>query len=100
MAKHFRWFRFLRFLPFVLCSAVPFYTSAWASIRSKRTSIDIPVVFGTLLGSIVSIYNLFSGSEEIYFDSISMLIFLLLSTRYLLKRIQSSALTSSHLLQF
>ncbi len=100
LALNFRWISFFLFLPVVLYSAVPFYASAWAAIRSLRSSIDIPVVFGILLGSLVSTHNLFRGNEEVYFDSVAMLIFLLLSTRYLLKRIQQSALASSHLIKF
>ncbi len=100
MAARFRWMIFGLFLPVLIFSGVPFYQSAWAALRSKQISIDVPVAFGILLGSIVSIFNLFIGDSRIYFDSISALIFLLLSTRYVLKRAQQSALESSHFIQF
>jgi heavy metal translocating P-type ATPase len=100
MAERFGWTSFGLFLPVLLFSAVPFYKSAWAAIRALEISIDIPVVFGILLGSAVSILNLFSGDDRIYFDSLSALVFLLLSTRFLLKRTQQRALDSSRLLHF
>ena len=100
MADRFRWTTFVLFLPVLLFSAVPFYKSAWSAIKAKEISIDIPVVFGILLGSLVSIVNLFVGDERVYFDSLSALVFLLLSTRYILKRTQQVALDSSRLLHF
>jgi Cu+-exporting ATPase len=100
MAQWFRWTSFVLFLPVICFSAVPFYRSAWSSLRSKEVSIDIPVIFGISLGSLVSIVNLFMGDERVYFDSLSTLVFLLLSTRYLLKRTQQNALDSSRLVHF
>ena len=100
MADRFRWISFFLFLPVLFYSAVPFYQSAWNSLRMRQVSIDVPVVFGLLVGSVVSVVNLLSGDERIYFDSLSTLIFLLLATRYLLKRTQQTALESSRLSHF
>lgn len=100
LANQFRWISFGLFLPVLFFSATPFYQSAWSAIRSKEISIDIPVVFGIVLGSFVSSVNLWMGDERVYFDSLSALIFLLLSTRFLLKRTQQMALESSRVLHF
>jgi Cu2+-exporting ATPase/Cu+-exporting ATPase len=100
IADRFRWISLGLYVPVIFFSAVPFYKSAWISLRSKELSIDIPVVFGILLGSIVSVINLIQGDDRIYFDSLSALVFLLLSTRYLLKRTQQSALDFSRFLHF
>ena len=100
IADQFRWISFGLFLPVLLFSAVPFYKSAWNSIKSRELAIDIPVIFGILLGSAVSILNLVMGNDRVYFDSLSTLVFLLLSTRYLLKRTQQTALNSSRFLHF
>ncbi|MGZ3709810.1 MAG: heavy metal translocating P-type ATPase, partial [Bdellovibrionota bacterium] len=100
LANRFRWLSFALFLPVLAFSAVPFYQSAWKAVKARQPSIDIPVVFGILLGSAASIVNLLGGSSQIYFDSLSTLVSLLLTTRYLLKRAQQSSFSASHLLNF
>lgn len=99
-ATHFRWISFLFFLPSVFYSAVPFYKSAWSAIRTRTVSIDVPIVLGIVVGTLASLFNLITGSEHIYFDSVSSLIFLLLGSRYILKITQQSALSSAGLLHF
>jgi Cu2+-exporting ATPase/Cu+-exporting ATPase len=99
-AVRFRWISFALFLPVLLFSAVPFYRSAWTALRARSLSIDVPVVLGLLVSSGVSVYNLLSGDDRVYFDSIAMLVFLLLATRYLIKRFQQAAFESSRLLGF
>lgn len=100
MAERFKWLSLGLYLPVFIFSASPFYRSAWGAIRSREISIDIPVVFGILLGSSVSFYNLVTGYDRVYFDSLSTLIFLLLSTRFVLKRTQQLAADSSRALHF
>lgn len=100
MAEHFKWLSAILYLPVVFFSAVPFYQSAWSALKQKTASIDIPVVFGLLLGSVTSYFNLATGHDEVYFDSLASLVFLLLSTRYLLKRIQQTSLSASSLLPY
>ena len=100
LASQFRWTSLFLFLPVFFYSANPFFKSAWSAILRKQASIDIPIVIGLLIGSIVSVIQVYRESNDIYFDSLSSLIFLLLSTRYILKRTQQSALNSSHILHF
>lgn len=100
LAERFNWVSLALFLPVLLFSAVPFYREAWAALRAGRLSIDVPVVVGILLGTATSLVNLLSGSNEVYFDSTSTLVFLLLSSRHVLKRAQQRALDSSKLLHF
>lgn len=100
LAELFRWTSFFLFLPVLFYSAIPFYKSAWASLRKKQIAIDVPIVFGLLVGTAASVVNLITGSDHIYFDSIATLIFLLLATRYLLKKVNQNALNSSRLMHF
>jgi Cu2+-exporting ATPase/Cu+-exporting ATPase len=100
MGEVFKWVSFALFLPVFLFSAIPFYRSAWSAIRARQVSIDIPLVLGILLGSAMSLANLFMGSDHIYFDSLSALVFLLLASRYVLKRAQQNALNASNLIHF
>lgn len=96
----FRWVSLALFVPTLFYSSVPFFRSAWSSLRTRSISIDVPIVLAIVFGGIISAINVVRGSEHIYFDSLSALVFLLLSSRYVLRRIQQSALGSSHLLNF
>lgn len=96
----FNWLSFALFLPVAFFSAVPFYKAAWTALRTRSVSIDVPIVLGIIFGSIASFANLLTGSDHIYFDSLSALVFLLLASRYVLKRAQQNALQSSKLLHF
>ncbi len=98
LAQVFRWTSLGLYLPVLFFSALPFYKSAWASLLKKQVSIDVPIVFGLLVGTAASIINLALGSTHIYFDSLSTLIFLLLSTRYLLKKVNQHALHATEVI--
>ena len=100
LGEAFKWLSLLLFLPVFGFSAIPFYRGAWAALRSKQVSIDIPIVLGILLGGAMSLVNLITGSEHVYFDSLSALVFLLLASRYVLKRAQQNALNASNLAHF
>ena len=87
LAEFFRITCFVLNIPIVIYSAIPFYKSSLASLKMKTISMDVPVSLAIILGTAISTYNLIIGEKDIYFDSIAMLVFLLLSTRYLLRRI-------------
>lgn len=78
-------------IPAIFYSAIPFYENSYQSIKQKRISIDFPISLAIIFGSIVSYYSLFFHQDKIYFDSITGLIFLLLSSRYLQKVIEEKA---------
>ncbi len=99
-AHLFRYISLPLFLPVFFYSAVPFYKSAWSAIRARTVSIDIPIVLGVVVGAIASVVNLATGSEHIYFDSLAALVFLLLSSRVVLRRFQQRAIQSSELIHF
>lgn len=87
LLNFFRYYSFFLFLPVVIYSAQPFYRSAWAALRSRHINIDVPVTAAILLGSTAGLYNLVTGSSHIYFDSLSVFVFLLLGTRFFLKKL-------------
>lgn len=100
LAEQFKWVSFALFLPVFFFSSIPFYRGAWGAIRTQQISIDIPIVLGILLGTAMSLTNLISGSDHVYFDSLAALVFLLLSSRYVLRRAQQNALNASNLIHF
>ncbi len=96
----FAWISFILFLPVLFYSSIPFYKSAWSAYQTKTINIDVPLVIGIIFGALASTVNLFLGATHIYFDSLSALVFLLLSSRYVLKRIQQKAIQNSKYVHF
>ncbi|QZA79128.1 heavy metal translocating P-type ATPase [Deefgea tanakiae] len=77
------WGSALLTLPVVLYSCWPFYTNSWRDLKHGRAGMDLPVSLGVLIAFFASVYALIANNGEIYFDSVSMFVFLLLSGRYL-----------------
>lgn len=68
-----------------------FLTGAWAALRTWTPHMDLPLALGLFVGTIGSLINAVRGTGDIYFDSISVLIFVLLLGRQLQARQQRSA---------
>lgn len=92
LAKVFQYLSFFLFLPLIFFSARPFFKKAWASLLVRRINVDMMIVVALVAGFTLSTYSLFMGLDDIYFDSTASFIFLILLTRYLLKKYQDSAL--------
>jgi Cu2+-exporting ATPase len=69
--------------PVMLWSALPFYTGAWRELKSRRVGMDVPVAIGIVVAFGASVYATLGGGGEVYFDSVTMFVFLLLAARYL-----------------
>ncbi|MCA9297407.1 MAG: HAD-IC family P-type ATPase, partial [Phycisphaerales bacterium] len=65
-----------------------FLRSAWAALRTRTAHIDLPIAVGLLAGVISGAVNTVRGSGDVYFDSVTVLIFLLLIGRWLQMRQQ------------
>ncbi|UTH73853.1 heavy metal translocating P-type ATPase [Chromobacterium sp. IIBBL 290-4] len=78
------WASFILTLPVLLYSALPFYRNTWRDLKTLRVGMDTPVTIGILTAFIASFWALIHKFEHgIYFDSVSMFVFLLLGGRYL-----------------
>ncbi len=100
MADVFKYLNFAFFIPILFYCAQPFYSNLWRSLKAGRPSIDLPIVAAVVIGFILSLFNLIQGNNAFYFDSLSVLIFLLLASRYLLSRTQQSFINNSYLQTF
>lgn len=101
LAQYFEWLSLLLAAPAVTFSAWPFYRQAWAQVRhSRQISIDVPIALSLILGTAGGVIELLWGSHQIYFDSLAMLVFLLLFSRYTLMRTQQQVLRQDRLLAF
>ncbi len=78
-----RWAGLVLTLPVIVFACGPFFRSALADLRAGRMGIDVPVSLGILAGFGASAWATLSGGGEVYFDSVSMLAFLLLAARHL-----------------
>ncbi len=70
-------------LPVVLFSAQPIFVGAWRELKFRRLGMDTPVALGIGAAFVASLIATIVGRGAVYFDSITMFVFLLLSARYL-----------------
>ncbi len=83
MAQLMRWASLVLTLPAVFYSAQPFFQGAWADLRRKVAGMDVPVALGIAAAFAGSVWSTVAGEGDVYFDSVTMFIFLLLASRYL-----------------
>ncbi|MBV8634996.1 MAG: heavy metal translocating P-type ATPase, partial [Burkholderiaceae bacterium] len=83
MAGMMRWAGLLLTLPAVLYSAQPFFSAAWNNLRQRVLGMDVPVALGIAAAFGASVVATMAQRDPVYFDSITMFIFLLLGSRYL-----------------
>ncbi|MEO1496659.1 MAG: heavy metal translocating P-type ATPase [Planctomycetota bacterium] len=65
-----------------------FFRSAWVACRNRAASLDQPIALALGVGAVAGTVNVIAGRGEIYFDSLSVLVFLLLVGRFLQSRQQ------------
>jgi heavy metal-(Cd/Co/Hg/Pb/Zn)-translocating P-type ATPase len=99
-AKIFNGLTVLLAIPVFTYSALPFYQSAWTSLKNKTISIDIPISMALLIGGMMGVRGFILNFEENYFDSLTALVFLLLLSRYFLRKIQDRGLSARDLHYF
>lgn len=78
-----RWASWVLSLPVLLFSAQPFWAGAWRDLRQRRISMDLPVALALLMTFLISSLVTFEPGghwgQEVYFDSLTMFVFFLLS---------------------
>lgn len=77
-----RWASLILTAPVILYSAAPFFTSAWRDLKLRRVGMDVPVALGMGFAFGASLWATLTASGEVYFDSVTMFVFFLLSGRY------------------
>jgi Cu2+-exporting ATPase len=85
-AALFRWGSFLLTVPSVFFCGSVFLRGALASLRTRTPHMDLPISIGILAGFARSTWNTIAARGEVYFDSLAVLIFLLLVGRWLQAR--------------
>jgi Cu2+-exporting ATPase len=91
MASLMRWASLLLTLPAICYAALPFWRGAFNSLRARTFGMDVPVALGIAAAFGASALATVSGEGEVWFDSVTMFIFLLLCSRYLELRARRKA---------
>ena len=92
MEQLLRWASWVITLPMVVFSCGPFFASALRDVRLRRVSMDLPVALGMAITFVVSTAGTFDPSgifgKEVYYDSLTMFVFFLLTGRWLELRLR------------
>ena len=92
MEQLLRWASWVLTLPVMLFSCGPFFRNALRDILHVRVSMDLPVALGMLITFAVSSAGTFEPGgtfgREVYFDSLTMFVFFLLTGRWLELRLR------------
>ncbi len=87
-----RWAQWVLSVPVVLFSCQPFFRNALLDLKLRRVSMDLPVALGMLITFVVSSLGTFEPDglfgREVYFDSLTMFVFFLLTGRWLELRLR------------
>ena len=82
-----RWASWVLSLPVMVFSCKPFFVNAWRDLKQRQISMDLPVALGMLIAFVVSSLGTFDPEglfgSEVYFDSLTMFVFFLLTGRWL-----------------
>lgn len=87
----FHWLSAAIALPAVAYAGQPFFRSALAALKARRTNMDVPISIGVILACIVSLHEAWTGGPHAYFDSAITLLFFLLIGRTLDRRARGRA---------
>jgi Cu2+-exporting ATPase len=92
MEQLLRWASWVLTLPALLFSCGPFFRSALRDVLHARISMDLPVALGMAITFAVSTAGTFAPQgifgKEVYFDSLTMFVFFLLTGRWLELRLR------------
>ncbi len=86
-----RWIHILNgilLLPMFFYTMIPFYQTAWVSLKNARWSVDVPILIAAWGGYLFSWQQFFSGHDAVYFDSLAGFLTLILVARYWQSRLQ------------
>ncbi len=77
---------FLLVLPPLFYSAQSIWYGFWQSIKSLRFNLDFPIGLALIVGFGLSVFSFFADQAHVYFDSLAVVVFLVLTSRFALKR--------------
>jgi len=89
------WISALISIPTIIYAGRPFFRSAFQALFHGRTNMDVPISVALILTTLMSLFETVHHGPYAYFDSVTMLLFLLLIGRYLDRRTRGKARTAA-----
>jgi len=80
--QFFSWISLVLTTPILIYSALPFFRAAWRDLKRFHTGMDVPVSLGISIAFAGSAWATWHGSGHVYYDSVAMFVFFLLTARY------------------
>jgi len=95
--EFFHWMGFALATPTLLYAGYPFYRGAIGGLRAWRLTMDLPIAIGLSVTYAYSTYITVTGNKlgEVYFDTVTNLIFVILIGRYLEGMFRHQALSAT-----
>jgi Cu2+-exporting ATPase len=97
-AVFFRWLSMIVGLVALAWPGSLFFRGAWAAIRTRTPHLDLPIAIGLGVGAVSGVICTVLNVGDIYFDSLTVLVFLLLVGRWVQYRQQRGAADALELL--
>jgi Cu2+-exporting ATPase len=94
----FRWTSALLGMISLAWPGAVFFRSAYAALRTRMLNLDVPIALALMVGGVAGTINVVLNRGEIYFDSLTVLVFLLLVGRWMQYRQQRRADSAVELL--
>lgn len=83
-------------IPCAAIAGLPFFRSAFASLKGRRLNMDVPISLAVILTCGMSVFQTFIGNVATYYDAAVMLLFFLLIGRYLEHKMRNKARSVAH----
>lgn len=96
--RYFRWISLLLTVPALVWPGRVFFTGALAALRTRTLHMDLPIAVALGAGFLRGALNTVTDHGPIYFDGVTLLVFLLLIGRYVQQRGQRAAADAAELL--
>lgn len=77
--------------PCAIYAGMPFFRSAWRSLKAGRANMDVPISIGVILTLAISFSETVLKGRDAYFDAAVSLLFLLLIGRWLDHQLRAKA---------
>jgi Cu2+-exporting ATPase len=83
MRTFLRWVSALLTVPVVFYSSQTFFVAAWRELKQGRLGMDVPVSIAVVLAFVASLWATVTQGPDVYYDSVTMFAFFLLTGRFL-----------------
>src|SRR5690554_575163 len=91
----FRWLGFFVSTPVVFYAALPFFRNARHALTMRSLNMDVPIAIAIAAVYGSSVYQSLMMQGEVYFESVTMLVFFLLTGRYVEMRARHHAIDNA-----